>query len=33
MNLKKVINFFCNVYVYPYANEDNIEIPKPFENI
>ncbi len=25
--------FFCNVYVYPYANEDNVEIPKPFENI
>lgn len=30
---KKNNRFFCNVYVYPYANEDNIEIPKPFENI
>lgn len=24
---------FCNVYVYPYANEDNLEIPKPFQTI
>lgn len=24
---------FCNVYVYPYASADNIEIPKPFQNI
>lgn len=24
---------FCTVYVYPYANADNIEIPKPFQTI
>ena len=30
---KKSNRFFCKVYVYPYANKDNIEIPEPFENI
>ena len=30
---RKNNHFFCNIYVYPYANEDNIEIPKPFEKI
>lgn len=30
---RKNNQFFCNVYVYPYASSDNIEIPTPFQNI
>lgn len=25
--------FFCTVYIYPYATQNIIEIPKPFQKI
>lgn len=30
---RKANKFFCNIYVYPYASENVVEIPKPFQKL
>jgi hypothetical protein len=30
---RKNDDFFCNVYIYPFANEDMFKIPKPFKKL
>ncbi len=30
---RKSNKFFCNVYIYPYASENKIEVPKPFQKV
>ena len=30
---KRNNSHFCNIYIYPYAIDDNVKVPKPFQNI